>query len=106
MCAACHMCMAWCLHVCSADVALLFPSGIFQKNNSRLQEEIGKQQHNLLGAEGSKYNVELVSNSRDDPQQYGWCLHMHFYMKWLHLASSYKQISYIFSKEDVLFNFG
>ncbi|XP_072218949.1 dehydrodolichyl diphosphate synthase complex subunit nus1 [Leuresthes tenuis] len=62
--------VVWCMAVGVSYVSVYDNHGIFQKNNSRLQEEIGKQQHNLLGADGSKYNVELVSKSRDDPQQY------------------------------------
>ncbi|KAM4522617.1 dehydrodolichyl diphosphate synthase complex subunit nus1 [Odontesthes bonariensis] len=62
--------VVWCMAVGVSYVSVYDNHGIFQKNNSRLQEEIGKQQHKLLGADGSKYNVELVSSSRDDPQQY------------------------------------
>lgn len=49
----------------------LCPSGIFQKNNSHLQEEIMRQQQNLLGLDGSKYNVEVLSNGGDEHQHCG-----------------------------------
>ncbi|CAG5950703.1 unnamed protein product [Menidia menidia] len=42
----------------------------FQKNNSLLQEAIIKQQQHLLGADRSKYSVELLKKGHDDPQQY------------------------------------
>lgn len=47
------------------------PSGIFRKNTSRLLEEIVRQQQDLLGAEGSKYNVEFLSNGSDKHQHQG-----------------------------------
>ncbi|CAG5950713.1 unnamed protein product [Menidia menidia] len=45
-------------------------TGFFQKNNSLLQEAIIKQQQHLLGADRSKYSVELLKKGHDDPQQY------------------------------------
>lgn len=47
------------------------PSGILRKNNSRLLEEIVRQQQDLLGAERSKYNVEFLNNGSDKHQHQG-----------------------------------
>lgn len=38
---------------------------MFRKNNSRLLEEIVRQQQDLLGGDGSKCNVEFLSNGAD-----------------------------------------
>lgn len=47
------------------------PSGIFRKNNSRMLEEIVRQQQDLLGVEGSKCNVEFLTNGTDEHQRHG-----------------------------------
>ncbi|XP_067098521.1 dehydrodolichyl diphosphate synthase complex subunit nus1 isoform X2 [Osmerus mordax] len=39
--------------------------GVLRRNNSRLQEEIFRQQQDLLGPEGSKLSVEFLSNGTD-----------------------------------------
>uniref|UniRef100_A0A8C7YCT9 ditrans,polycis-polyprenyl diphosphate synthase [(2E,6E)-farnesyldiphosphate specific] n=1 Tax=Oryzias sinensis TaxID=183150 RepID=A0A8C7YCT9_9TELE len=60
--------VVWCMAVGVSYVSVYDHHGIFQKNNSRLQEEIMRQQQNLLGLDGSKYNVEVLSNGGDEHQ--------------------------------------
>uniref|UniRef100_A0A672ZA62 ditrans,polycis-polyprenyl diphosphate synthase [(2E,6E)-farnesyldiphosphate specific] n=1 Tax=Sphaeramia orbicularis TaxID=375764 RepID=A0A672ZA62_9TELE len=50
--------VVWCMAVGISYVSVYDDNGIFQKNNCRLLEEIVRQQQDLLGTEGSKYNVE------------------------------------------------
>lgn len=50
------------------------PSGIFQKNNSRMLEEIIRQQRDLLGVDVSKHSIEFLSNGSDTHQQHGKAL--------------------------------
>lgn len=44
----------------------LFFQGIFKRNNSRLMDEILKQQQELLGLDCSKYNVEFANQDKAD----------------------------------------
>ncbi|XP_041830936.1 dehydrodolichyl diphosphate synthase complex subunit nus1 [Melanotaenia boesemani] len=62
--------MVWCMALGVSYVSVYDHYGMFQKNSSRLQEEILRQQQNLFGPDGSKYNVELLSNGREDQQHY------------------------------------
>lgn len=43
----------------------LCSSGVFRRNNSRLTEEIIKQQKELLGSESCKYSAEFLNNGTD-----------------------------------------
>ncbi|KAF6714723.1 Dehydrodolichyl diphosphate syntase complex subunit nus1 [Oryzias melastigma] len=60
--------VVWCMAVGVSYVSVYDHHGVFHKNNSRLQEEIVRQQQNLLGLDGSKYNVEFLSNGGDEHQ--------------------------------------
>lgn len=57
--------VVWCMAVGISYVSVYDNHGIFRKNNSRLLEEILRQQQNLLGVDGSKYSVEFLSNGSD-----------------------------------------
>ncbi|GAA6111226.1 dehydrodolichyl diphosphate synthase complex subunit nus1, partial [Tachysurus ichikawai] len=46
---------------------------VFRRNNSRLMEEIVKQQKELLGSESCKYTTEFLNNSTDAQEQVSWC---------------------------------
>ncbi|KAM9840607.1 dehydrodolichyl diphosphate synthase complex subunit nus1 [Aulostomus maculatus] len=61
--------VVWCMAVGISYVSVYDNHGIFRKNNSRLLEEIVRQQQDLLGVEASKYNVEFLSECADKPQQ-------------------------------------
>ncbi|XP_077366707.1 dehydrodolichyl diphosphate synthase complex subunit nus1 [Festucalex cinctus] len=54
--------VVWCMAVGISYVSIYDNHGIFRKNNSRLLEVILIQQQHLLGTEGSKYNVEFLSD--------------------------------------------
>lgn len=56
--------VVWCMAVGISYVSVYDNHGIFRKNNSRLLEEILRQQ-NLLGVDGSKYSVEFLSTGSD-----------------------------------------
>lgn len=43
-----------------------FFKGIFKRNNSRLMDEILKQQQELLGLDCSKYTVEFANQDKAD----------------------------------------
>ncbi|KAM4712567.1 dehydrodolichyl diphosphate synthase complex subunit nus1 [Anableps anableps] len=62
--------VVWCMAVGVSYVSVYDHHGIFQKNNSCLQEEIMRQQQNLLGGDDSRYNMDLVKNSTDKPQHF------------------------------------
>ncbi|KAK9531161.1 hypothetical protein VZT92_010603 [Zoarces viviparus] len=62
--------VVWCMAVGISYVSVYDHHGIFRKNNSRLLEEIVRQQQDLLGADGSKYNVEFLSNGSDKHQHH------------------------------------
>ncbi|XP_056261089.1 dehydrodolichyl diphosphate synthase complex subunit nus1-like [Seriola aureovittata] len=62
--------VVWCMAVGISYVSVYDNHGIFRKNNSRLLEEIVRQQQDLLGVDGSKYNVEFLSNSSDKHQHH------------------------------------
>ncbi|KAM6915334.1 dehydrodolichyl diphosphate synthase complex subunit nus1 [Xenentodon cancila] len=62
--------VVWCMAVGVSYVSVYDNHGVIQKNNSRLQDEIVRQQQHFLGVDGSKYDVELLSNHGDDLQQY------------------------------------
>ncbi|XP_051234564.1 dehydrodolichyl diphosphate synthase complex subunit nus1 isoform X1 [Dicentrarchus labrax] len=62
--------VVWCMAVGISYVSVYDNHGIFRKNNSRMLEEIVKQQQDLLGVDGSKYNVEFLSNGSDKHQHH------------------------------------
>ncbi|KAM6992713.1 dehydrodolichyl diphosphate synthase complex subunit nus1 [Tautogolabrus adspersus] len=64
--------VVWCMAVGISYVSVYDQHGIFQKNNSRVLEEIVRQQQDLLGVDGSKYSVEVLNNSSDKQQQNGY----------------------------------
>lgn len=57
--------VVWCMAVGISYVSVYDNHGVFRKNNSRLLEEILRQQHDLLGLDGSRYSVELLSSGSD-----------------------------------------
>ncbi|KAI3364025.1 hypothetical protein L3Q82_010784, partial [Scortum barcoo] len=62
--------VVWCMAVGISYVSVYDNHGIFQKNNSRLLKEIVRQQQDLLGLDGSKYNVEFVCNGSEKHQHH------------------------------------
>ncbi|XP_036004672.1 dehydrodolichyl diphosphate synthase complex subunit nus1 isoform X3 [Fundulus heteroclitus] len=62
--------VVWCMAVGVSYVSVYDHHGIFQKNTSCLQEEIVRQQQSLLGGDDSRYNMELLKNSTDEPQHF------------------------------------
>lgn len=60
--------VVWCMAVGISYVSVYDSQGVFQKNNSRLLEEIERQQQDLLGLEASKYNMQFLSNGNDKHQ--------------------------------------
>nr|XP_057928543.1 dehydrodolichyl diphosphate synthase complex subunit nus1 [Doryrhamphus excisus] len=62
--------VVWCMAVGISYVSVYDNHGIFRKNNSRLLEVILRQQKDLLGVEGSKYNVEFLSDCGDEHQNH------------------------------------
>ncbi|XP_068199372.1 dehydrodolichyl diphosphate synthase complex subunit nus1 [Antennarius striatus] len=57
--------VVWCVSVGISYVSVYDPHGVFQKNNSRMLDEIVRQQQDLLGVDGSKYNVKHLSGCTD-----------------------------------------
>ncbi|XP_060947197.1 dehydrodolichyl diphosphate synthase complex subunit nus1 [Limanda limanda] len=62
--------VVWCMAVGISNVSVYDNHGILQKNNSRLLEEIVRKQQDFLGGDGSKYNVEFLSNGTDKHQHH------------------------------------
>ncbi|XP_034382945.1 dehydrodolichyl diphosphate synthase complex subunit nus1 [Cyclopterus lumpus] len=62
--------VVWCMAVGISYVSVYDNHGVFRKNNSHLLEEIVRQQQDLLGAEGSKCNVEFLSHGSDKRQHH------------------------------------
>ncbi|XP_031204398.1 dehydrodolichyl diphosphate synthase complex subunit NUS1 [Mastomys coucha] len=59
--------VVWCMAVGISYVSVYDHQGIFKRNNSRLMDEILKQQQELLGQDCSKYSAEFAnSNDKDD----------------------------------------
>lgn len=54
--------VVWCMAVGISYVSVYDNQGVFKRNNSRLMEEILKQQQELLGMGSSKYSVEILKN--------------------------------------------
>ncbi|XP_006796335.1 dehydrodolichyl diphosphate synthase complex subunit nus1 [Neolamprologus brichardi] len=60
--------VVWCMAVGISYVSVYDNHGVFQKNNSRLLEEIKRQQQDLLGVDGSMHSVEFLSGGSDQHQ--------------------------------------
>ncbi|XP_059837446.1 dehydrodolichyl diphosphate synthase complex subunit nus1 [Hypanus sabinus] len=60
--------VVWCMAVGISYVSVYDNQGIFKRNNSRLMEEILKQQQELLGLDSSKYSTEFLNSSRKAEQ--------------------------------------
>ncbi|NXX41800.1 NGBR synthase, partial [Tricholaema leucomelas] len=58
--------VVWCMAVGISYVSVYDHNGIFKRNNSRLMDEILKQQQELLGLDCSKYNVEFANQDKAD----------------------------------------
>uniref|UniRef100_A0A2I3GU33 Uncharacterized protein n=1 Tax=Nomascus leucogenys TaxID=61853 RepID=A0A2I3GU33_NOMLE len=59
--------VVWCMAVGISYISIYDHQGIFKRNNSRLMDEILKQQQELLGLDCSKYSPEFAnSNDKDD----------------------------------------
>ncbi|KPP68927.1 Nogo-B receptor-like [Scleropages formosus] len=63
--------VVWCMAVGISYVSVYDSRGIFRRNNSRLMEEIQRQQQELLGVDSAKYSVELVNGSSEKPDSQG-----------------------------------
>ncbi|XP_033859791.1 dehydrodolichyl diphosphate synthase complex subunit nus1 [Acipenser ruthenus] len=61
--------VVWCMAVGISYVSVYDNQGIFRRNNSRLMDEILKQQQELLGLDSLKYSVEFLNKSNDKPEQ-------------------------------------
>uniref|UniRef100_A0A3B3SWT0 ditrans,polycis-polyprenyl diphosphate synthase [(2E,6E)-farnesyldiphosphate specific] n=1 Tax=Paramormyrops kingsleyae TaxID=1676925 RepID=A0A3B3SWT0_9TELE len=55
--------VVWCMAVGISYVSVYDNQGIFRRNNSRLMDEILKQQQELLGADSGKYSIEFLNDS-------------------------------------------
>ncbi|XP_070705428.1 dehydrodolichyl diphosphate synthase complex subunit nus1 [Pempheris klunzingeri] len=62
--------VVWCMAVGISYVSVYDDHGVFQRNSSRMLEEIVRQQQDLLGVDGSKYSVEFLSNGSDKQQHH------------------------------------
>ncbi|KAG7220753.1 hypothetical protein INR49_031996 [Caranx melampygus] len=60
--------VVWCMAVGISYVSVYDNHGIFRKNNSRLLEEIVRQQQDLLGTDGSIHNVEFLNKGSGNHQ--------------------------------------
>uniref|UniRef100_UPI00398E939E dehydrodolichyl diphosphate synthase complex subunit nus1 n=1 Tax=Pristiophorus japonicus TaxID=55135 RepID=UPI00398E939E len=56
--------VVWCMAVGISYVSVYDNQGIFKRNNSRLMEEILKQQQELLGLDCSKYSTEILNSNK------------------------------------------
>uniref|UniRef100_H3A820 ditrans,polycis-polyprenyl diphosphate synthase [(2E,6E)-farnesyldiphosphate specific] n=1 Tax=Latimeria chalumnae TaxID=7897 RepID=H3A820_LATCH len=59
----------WCMALGISYVSVYDHQGIFKRNNSRLMEEILKQQQENLSHDCSKYSVEYVNHSNGTTEQ-------------------------------------
>ncbi|XP_006626351.2 dehydrodolichyl diphosphate synthase complex subunit nus1 [Lepisosteus oculatus] len=66
--------VVWCMAVGISYVSVYDNQGIFRRNNSRLMDEILKQQQDLLGVDTLKPSVEFLNNSNEKlDHQALWC---------------------------------
>ncbi|XP_051648253.1 dehydrodolichyl diphosphate synthase complex subunit NUS1 [Manacus candei] len=56
--------VVWCMAVGISYVSVYDHNGIFKRNNSRLMDEILKQQQELIGLDCSKYTVEFANQDK------------------------------------------
>ncbi|KAI7800137.1 dehydrodolichyl diphosphate synthase complex subunit nus1 [Triplophysa rosa] len=63
--------VVWCMAVGISYVSVYDNQGVFRRNNSRLMEEILKQQQDFLGMDSSKYSVEFLKNGTDKQEHQG-----------------------------------
>ncbi|TSP57600.1 Dehydrodolichyl diphosphate synthase complex subunit nus1 [Bagarius yarrelli] len=61
--------VVWCMALGISYVSVYDNEGVFRRNNSRLMEEIVKQQKELLGSESCKYSSEFLNNGADAQEQ-------------------------------------
>lgn len=57
--------VVWCMAVGISYVSVYDNQGLFRRNNSRLMDEILKQQQDLLGLDSAKYPVEFLNNKSE-----------------------------------------
>lgn len=65
--------VVWCMALGISYVSVYDNEGVFRRNNSRLMEEIVKQQNELMGSESCKYSSEFLNNGTDAQEQVSWC---------------------------------
>uniref|UniRef100_A0A8D0L763 Dehydrodolichyl diphosphate synthase complex subunit NUS1 n=1 Tax=Sphenodon punctatus TaxID=8508 RepID=A0A8D0L763_SPHPU len=58
--------VVWCMAVGISYISVYDHNGIFKRNNSRLMDEILKQQQELLGLDCSKYTLEFANQDKTD----------------------------------------
>ncbi|XP_053135193.1 dehydrodolichyl diphosphate synthase complex subunit NUS1 [Hemicordylus capensis] len=58
--------VVWCMAVGISYVSVYDHDGIFKRNNSRLMDEILKQQQELLNLDCSKYSVKFANQEKTD----------------------------------------
>ncbi|XP_015264570.1 PREDICTED: dehydrodolichyl diphosphate syntase complex subunit NUS1 [Gekko japonicus] len=58
--------VVWCMAVGISYVSVYDHDGIFKRNNSRLMDEILKQQQELLNLDCSKYTIEFANQDKTD----------------------------------------
>lgn len=58
--------VVWCMAVGISYVSVYDHGGIFKRNNSRLMDEILKQQQELLNLDSSKYTVKFAKQDKAD----------------------------------------
>ncbi|KAH0622259.1 hypothetical protein JD844_024401 [Phrynosoma platyrhinos] len=58
--------VVWCMAVGISYVSVYDHEGIFKRNNSRLMDEILKQQQELLNLDCSKYSVKFTNQDKTD----------------------------------------
>uniref|UniRef100_A0A7M4FTD0 ditrans,polycis-polyprenyl diphosphate synthase [(2E,6E)-farnesyldiphosphate specific] n=1 Tax=Crocodylus porosus TaxID=8502 RepID=A0A7M4FTD0_CROPO len=58
--------VVWCMALGISYVSVYDHDGIFKRNNSKLMDEILKQQQELLGLDYSKYKMEFANQDKAD----------------------------------------
>ncbi|XP_074043548.1 dehydrodolichyl diphosphate synthase complex subunit NUS1 [Macrotis lagotis] len=81
--------VVWCMAVGISYISVYDHQGIFKRNNSRLMDEILKQQQELLGLDCPKYSPEFVNSNEKEDQV-------------LNCQSSVKVLSPEDGKEDIV----
>ncbi|KAF7690516.1 dehydrodolichyl diphosphate synthase complex subunit nus1 isoform X2 [Silurus meridionalis] len=65
--------VVWCMALGISYVSVYDNQGVFKRNNSRLMEEIAKQQKEHLGSESCKYSSEFLNNGMETQEQMSRC---------------------------------